>query len=604
MVIRDGHIDPIRFDGVDWRNTGPLIAESFVMGVGAMDVRDQLVVPGEFPPDVMAQAIERMTLGAITLGALRRFVGLGCGSAGWLTGPRHQDAERESEEAAEQTVERTCRRWVEDAAKRDATARLARTVRSRLRAFVLASDLVTFDGTARRYGARAERILAHPEAREMDALLVELLEGLGPSGKAHVEYNSRARANKPAAWPWIAAATAPTSIELPWLRGLALAVWSDVVEPELERESAARPFALSTVFHDGDRYAKAPKILAPISWAMGAPGMRAVKVDGDTYAPEPGVAAKLVPRSFALLAELVPGHARRPHQTALAIDRDEDPIALAVAVAGATSYAISPVAAKLALVMLASDDVRQGRLQRVGLGELAKWVHPTAKRIQPRELQATSRALDELRGVFVFLPDGRKAQVFDAVSAATPELARSDMEIAWGLTSTFAAVLESDVTGPKLTGAEYRGDFLVNLDGAMRIPAKRPSLLRHYIRGAAHWNAAFKPGSRGVFDPSRLPTYKPEQWATITNSLPPGVVEYLRAAGGKTGRASASTHRAAWSKERTAMMDDLAALEEMGLVVVEHKGRDGFRLLPPDVFLEAKNEAMANGRRPGRGESE
>jgi hypothetical protein len=386
-------------------------------------------------------------------------------------------------------------------------------------------------------------------------------------------------------------------------RGLARVLWRERVAPQLERERTARPFALSTVSHAGDRYAKAPKILAPISWAMGAPGMRAVKMDGDTYAPEPGVAAKLIPRSFALLAELVPDHARKPHQTALAVGYHEEPIALAVAVTGATSYAISPIAAKLALVMLASDNVRQGRLQRVGLGRLATWVHPTAKRIQPRELQATSRALDELRGVFVFLPDGRKAQVFDAVSAATPELARADMEIAWGLTSTFAAVLGTDVTGPKLTGAEYRGDFLVNLDGAMRIPAKRPSLLRHYIRGAAHWNAAFKPGSRGVFDPSRLPTYTAAAWATLTNSLPPGVVEYLRAAG-KAGRAATSTHRAAWSKERAAMMDDLAELEAMGLVVVEHKGQDGFRLLPPAVFLEAKNEAMKNGPRPDRGGDE
>lgn len=104
-----------------------------------------------------------------------------------------------------------------------------------------------------------------------------------------------------------------------------------------------------------------------------------------------------------------------------------------------------------------------------------------------------------------------------------------------------------------------------------------------------------------MFDPSRLPTYTAEQWATITNSLPPGVVEYLRAAGGKAGRTT-STHRAAWSKERAAMMDDLAELEAMGLVVVEHKGRAGFKLLPPKVFLEAKNEAMTNGRRPDKGD--
>ena len=445
------------------------------------------------------------------------------------------------------------------------------------------------------------------DAAAADALAPELyarsatyIEKLGSEGRNTADkYRERAaeRANKTTAEKWTPWRRDGDSVPQ-WLLNLAFVAWRD----ELERERNARPFALSTVQHAGDRYAKVPKILPPISWAMGAPGMRAVKIDGDTYAPEPGMAAKLVPRSFALLSELVPGHARRPHQTALAIDHEEDSTALAVAVTGAMNYAaIAIVAAKLGILMLASESVRNGLLQRATLGELARWVHPSAKKIQARELRATSSGLDELRGLFVFLPDGRKVQVFDAVSAATPELARGDMEIAWGLTPTFAAVLGSDIAGPSLTGAEYRGDFLVNLDGAMRIPSKRPSLLRHYIRSAAHWNAAFKPGSRGEFDPSRLPIYTAEQWASITNSLPPGVVEYLGAAGKKASRAATSTHRAAWSKKRTEMMNDLAELEAMGLVLVEHKGRDGFQLLPPDVFLEAKNEAMTNGRRPDRG---
>ena len=448
----------------------------------------------------------------------------------------------------------------------------------------------------------------------LDELFARDLESIGDTGKTaakHLRKSARERMeafresdraaklweawNLPASGAEWEGTTSPR-----WIVTLARVLWLDVVGPALERQSEARPFRLEAVRgSDSDRYVTQPKIVAPISWAMGAPGMRAVTLDGDRYAPEPNMAARLVPRSFPLLAELE-GHERKPHQTILALEHEE-PIALPVAVAGATNYAISPVAAKLALVMLAAEDVKRGRLLRVSLGELARWVHPNATRLQARELQATSRALDELRLVFLFLPDGRKAQMFETVSAAVPELARADMEITWGLARTFLAALAQDIRGPKLKGSEYRGDFLVNLDGAMRIPAKRPALLRHYIRAAAHWNAAFKPGSPGTFDPAMTPAYSAKEWATITNSLPPGVVEYLNAQGKRAK--GTSTGRAQWSKERKGMLADLAELEAMGLVEVQMEGRgqnERFKLLPSAAHLEAKAQAQAEGRRPER----
>lgn len=371
-----------------------------------------------------------------------------------------------------------------------------------------------------------------------------------------------------------------------WLVTVALVVWLD----QAAREATATDFALSVVRAGGDRYVKQPKLVAPISWAMGAPGVAlgSVKLDGDRYAPEPAVATRLVPRSLALLSGL-DGHERRPHQTTLDIETEEQ--ALAVHVVGATRYAISPHAAKLALLILGSEEVRKGTLQRATLGDWTAEIHPGA-RIQPRELQGAASALDELRQLFVYLPNGVKAQVFDTTSAVPLTHAQKSLPVAAGLTGTFAMMLAEGIRGDGLRGSEYNGDFLVNLDGAMRLSAKRPALLRHYVRAAAHWNAAFKPG--GGFDPEKLRLYTPQDWATITNRLPLGVVEHLRS-GGK--RSTNPTADAAWRKERQGMNDELDELESVGLVKIERK-REGFRLLPPDVHLEAFALARKAGTRP------
>ena len=134
----------------------------------------------------------------------------------------------------------------------------------------------------------------------------------------------------------------------------------------------------------------------------------------------------------------------------------------------------------------------------------------------------------------------------------------------------------------------------MNLDGAMRLPTKRPATLRHYIRAAAHWNAAFKPG--GAFDPGKLPTYTAQKWASMTNSIPPAAVAYLLADGKR--KRTTSTGAAQWSKDRKAMLDDLDFLHAEGLVVVEKVGKDGLRLLPPAVHQEAWALARKAGTRP------
>jgi hypothetical protein len=362
----------------------------------------------------------------------------------------------------------------------------------------------------------------------------------------------------------------------PFLVALARAVLVDRVLPMHSRYERATPMTWGKSTELG--YRTLPKSAAPISWAFG--GQSTVKVDGDTYAQTPDVAKALVPRSWPLLKG---AEQSKPHQAVLAFEAPERDT-LPVAVVGATQYAITPTAAKVAVLALANDNIKRGHMQSIGLGELAQLIHPSSKRIQARELEATSAALDELRRLFVYLPDGGKVPLFGTKSAINPKTATAELRVLVGLTSEFLHTLKTGITGPALRGGEYRGEFLVNLDGMMRISNKRPSLLRHSIRAYAHWNAAFKPGSDGRFDASRMPAFSVEKWAALANSLPPGVVEYLAA---NEDKRDTSTRRAQLTKERKAVLEDLDELEAMGLVRVEKLSRYEFKLLPPESYLEA-----------------
>jgi hypothetical protein len=373
----------------------------------------------------------------------------------------------------------------------------------------------------------------------------------------------------------------------PFLFALARALWTDKVNRPTSQ------FELSTAQVGDDRYSTLPKTASAVSWAFGGAGKTTpVKVDDDTYATTPSVASKLLPRSWPLLTDK--GIEKRPHQAVLAFESPASE-SLPVAVVGATNYAITPLAAKVAVLALANENVKRGKMQSISLGELARLVNPNAKRIQDRELQAASAALDELRRLFVYLPDGGKVQLFDTKSAINPSMATADLQVLVGLASGFVHTLDSGIVGGSLSGNEYRGEFLINLDAMMRIPAKRPSLMRHSIRAYAHWNAAFKPGSDGEFDPSMMPTFSAEQWAAITNSIPPGVVEYLLA---NDPQHRSDTRRVQWGRDRKAMQEDLAELEAAGIIVVEQHGKDRFKLLPPKAYLEAWRLSRKQGKRP------
>lgn len=400
---------------------------------------------------------------------------------------------------------------------------------------------------------------------------------------------------------WVPCTEANTILPVS-LVGLARVIWRDLVQPELARASHLRT-TLECVRYKEDNYTKIPKMVSPISWAWGSSGVPAATViNSDSYATAPKLIeeAALLPKSWALFP---PDHYRRPHLTSLPLDGSKGDT-LPVALASGQSSMMSTISAKLALVILASPQVRAGNLAKSTLGELTAWTRPPQLRLRSRDHETTARSLDELRSLFIFLPDNTKVQVFDIQSPGRPEDAAPDMLLHYGLTGTFTEALaranrgelggQHILAGRPLQGQEYRGEFLLNLTGIMRLPNTQPNLLRYYIRFAAHWNAAFC-ASNGAFDAEKMLARSLEDWAALANALPPNVVEYLSAK--RMGQATQDQRRRL-SEERKHAREDLEALEGEYKLIRILKVGDLWKPLPPDDYHAAWGVFRAQGGRP------
>jgi len=325
-------------------------------------------------------------------------------------------------------------------------------------------------------------------------------------------------------------------------------------------------------------YSKMPKATAGISWAFGG---AAVEVDGEQYAQTPTVSERmLLPRAWPLLPA---GQQIKPHQTVLALaTEDTKGEVLAIAVTDATKYgAITTAGSKIALCTLASEGARYGKVVKATAEEFARYINPKAKRIQRRELEGTAVGFTELDALFVFLSDWTKVRFFDARIPVTVAKVTREMELAVGLNTVFRDLVKTLFKGK---GNPYSGYFLLNLSGTMRLPNSRPSLMRHYVRAAAGWNAAFK-GAGGAFDKAHLKHLSTDEWAAITNTYQLGVVEYLTATGQDKKKLRGRRHKL--STERKRLLSDFEYLEADGLVVIEKVGKR-YGLLPPETYHEAK----------------
>ena len=394
---------------------------------------------------------------------------------------------------------------------------------------------------------------------------------------------------------------------------LATAVWFDLVRQDFLRERESKPLKVAAIRRSEQTYAKLPKVVPALSWAMGGDGIpaKSVMLGMERYVAEPSLlsSATFVPKTWRLLPDQ---RASKPHQTSLPLDprstptpppaaaSAQSPLAdiLPVAVVGSTGQVMSPSASKLALLALASEEVIAGKLAKATLAELTQAIRPDLSRIQARDHEATGRGLDELRQLFLFLPDGGRVQLFDVTSPANPAAARPEMTVYYGVTKglemTLLRAFAGEFRGPQLRGQEYRGSFLMNLSGAMRLPNNQPSLLRYYVRLAAAWNAAFSDNS-GTFDMARFKALPLEEWAALANSLQAGTVDYLAA---KQAGQETTDRRRQLSMERKRAREDLEALaEEHKLIQLEGKG-NLVRPLPPSDYLEAWELFRQQGGRP------
>lgn len=360
----------------------------------------------------------------------------------------------------------------------------------------------------------------------------------------------------------------------PWLAWLTLSVWRGVV-------SNTRAFVVSGVEVGGDIWTGLPKATAAVSWGFGGFG---VVVDGERYATEPGVAA-LLPRTHAILAKELPGHEQRPHQTAFPIGYDEEEPSLAVVVADASKYAISPLASKVCLAFLADDNIKRGHMVKATLDVLTRELYP-GSRIQARERASVAKAIDEIRRVHVLFPKGPRVQLFDVASASTTDPG-AEIGVTIGLWFRHYTIENASNS----LGKAFNGYFVANHSALMRIHATRPDALRLATRGFASINAAFNPKTK-AFDPAfaQRPTVK--QLGAIANTLPPGAHE---ANGNK--RAKKAEH-----DTRKSILDTLEYLrDEVRAIDFETEGRGEHQTVlirPTPGYAEAKAQLLQTGTRP------
>lgn len=360
---------------------------------------------------------------------------------------------------------------------------------------------------------------------------------------------------------------------------LAGAVWDRVSS---ERD-AAKPALMHVQGTDGDQYAQAPKALAPIAWAFGGAGEATlldstgsrIELDGDEYASTPAIARNLH-RGVAFMPQ-----GKRPQQLAFPVDL-RTPLAgpFVLRAVQDTRHVVSTHASK-ALVYCLLTGRPDGQLVKATVGEIAQTLNP-GRRIQKRDVETTIRALRELRSVGLVMPDGTDFALFDI---RAPQGLDRQAEARWAYTANARV-------GLRELGADraFKGNFLINFSGLMRLNGRQGLELRGYLNSCASWNDARR--GRGVFNAKHMKALTHDEWAAVLNALSGEALDYLREHDQKKRRGL--------SEDRRRVNRAFETLEAQGLVVMEKTGRGRYRPMPPEALLEAwelmrKQGARENG---------
>lgn len=395
----------------------------------------------------------------------------------------------------------------------------------------------------------------------IDALLADLLDALSAPKFAAI-----VRATKPSerGRRWT---RTPQSRASPACRAVVKAVLARLTAEHKARHSATP----MRILRDGD-HVLVPKVASGFAWAIGTTGER---VNGDEYAEAPAV-ARYVSRSLGLTPT-------RIQQRLLPVAFDEVREELAVCVLRDSQALISPLAGKAAL-MLAVASRDDGALCRVTVDDFTRALKPDG-RIQARDRQAVVAAVRELRSMGVVLPSGVDLLLWD-IAAPTSAAVTTEAELFFGW-SRSALTEELGAIANK----RWRGRFILNLTGAMRMDARHTLELRAYVQIAASWNEA-QFGPQSTFQPRQALRGTAEELAARFNALSPAAVQAI------TERGSRMKYRRDLSDDKRRVVEALERLADEAKLIRLEKVGETYQPMPPDELLHAREEMRSKGRRP------
>jgi len=383
---------------------------------------------------------------------------------------------------------------------------------------------------------------------------------------------------------------------------------ADVVE-RLDRQAAAVGIALRPKAETAaGKWTPLPRVL-DVAAALGGPF--AVDVDGETYAPEPGLAPDAVGRALRPRGlDIVPADwLGNPAQQTLALDPAAPPEAVReymIETAARTAHLaqLPNMCPKLLGFMFAAAPMT-GRPVKGTLLDLARWLYPDwatgeGPTVKPwKERRQSKRDLQALGAAFVACKGLRLVETKADGTRHPYDLFTVDYDLSCKPDAVLGFMVNPWLV-ERMKGGKGGGFFLLNMTRWLALGIKDPGLFPLALRLAALWDGARV--HNGLPDPARLRPIEADRLAWECNTLPEGAAMF------KTGKTDARAAQLALTTARAKLEARLDALWEAGLLG-PWKGTKrkvhgaGWTMLPmwPEDYPEACKRAAQAVRKTGDG---
>ena len=412
------------------------------------------------------------------------------------------------------------------------------------------------------------------------------------------------------AWLFLEDFLQPQEKKFDWFRLLALA-WMDEragrEAERLERQKHAVGIALRPKAETAaGKWTPLPRVL-DVAAALGGPF--SVDVDGETYAPEPGLAPDAVGRALRPRGlDIVPADwLGNPAQLTLALDPAAPPEAVReymIETAARTAHLaqLPNMCPKLLGFMFAAAPMT-GRPVKGTLLDLARWMYPEWSTgegpiIKPwKDRRQNKRDLQGLGAAFVAVKGLRLVETKADGTRHPYDLFTVDYDLSCKPDAVLGFMVNPWLV-ERMKGGKGGGFFLLNMTRWLALGIQNPRLFPLALRLAALWDAARV--RNGPFDPARLRPIEADRLAWECNTLPEGAAMY------RAKRTDAHAGKVQLLRARDNLEADLDALREAGLLGPWKKtkayGR-GFDVLPmpPADYAEACKRAAQAVRKTGDG---